>query len=264
MSLALGAVITAVLLLPGIVFRYLYIRSDGLRKAIDLSLLNETIFILFSSLVLHVAGRAVMERVFKQDWGVEQLYLVLNGDDEPDFRLINANLDSFIFYILALCIISGVLAVLFQKLVVRQHWDEKIKVLRIYNDWDKYLSGRVLDLEVGRDFDYVQVDVLVNADKQSILYSGILENYTLNKEQGIDRLFLSGVYRRDFDKNALEPLHSDQARTQYAAYRVSEAKQFDERYYPMPGNFLVIPFGEVQNLNISYIRIKELTSQATG
>ncbi|MEL7160372.1 MAG: DUF6338 family protein [Bacteroidota bacterium] len=263
MSLAFGALLAAVLLLPGIVFRYLYIRSDGLRKSIDLSLLNEAVFILSVSLILHLVGRWLTKVIFQQRASLEEIYNLLTGKNTPDFAVIDAGFSWFVLYILILCLVAALLALGLQKLVSRMGWDERFKILRIYNDWDKYFSGAILRQKTGEDFDFVQVDVLVGTSEGDVLYSGILENYSLNKDQGIDRLFLSEVYRRDFveDKEAKSRGTVEMKTVMgYSVWETSPAKnkEFDRRYYRMPGNYFVIPFGEIRNLNIIYTKIEEL------
>ena len=246
MSLAVGALLVAILLLPGIVFRYLYIRSDALRKTIDLSLLNEAVFILGPSLLLHLFGLVLLDALAGYRPHVEQLYLLISGQgaERLEFDTISAGFPTFVVYILALCVVAGFMGISLQKLVVRYGWDERYKILRIYNDWDKYFSGHVLPPAEREQIDFVQVDVVVNTADGDVLYTGILENYTLNKDQGIDRVFMSHVHRRAFRDDAAPdgPLR---------------ARAVDDRYYELPGNFFVVPFSEIRNLNIIYNTLEE-------
>jgi hypothetical protein len=257
MNLAIGALLVAILLLPGIIFRYLYIRSDALRKTIDLSLLNEVVFILTPSLLLHLAGQGVAQGILSKKLDLKTLYLLLTGNgDGLDFSLIEKGFPYFVLYILTLCVVAGFLGIWLQKIVVRFGWDERYKILRIYNDWDKYFSGAVLPKAERKKIDFVQVDVVVQSAKGDVLYTGVLENYTLNKDQGIDRLFLSNVYRREFSEDlAGTEAERDDPPEGYPSFRV---KDFDDRYYALPGAYFVIPFGEIRNLNISYNTLVEV------
>lgn len=257
MNLAIGALLVAILLLPGIIFRYLYIRSDALRKTIDLSLLNEVVFILTPSLLLHLAGQGISQGIMGRNLDLKTLYLLLTGNGEDlDFSLIEQGFPYFVFYILSLCVIAGFLGIWLQKMVVYFGWDERYKILRIYNDWDKYFSGAVLPRAERDKIDFVQVDVVVQSAQGDVLYTGVLENYTLNKDQGIDRLFLSNAYRRVFtdDLSGTEEEREDPPEG-YPNFRV---KDFDDRYYALPGAYFVIPFGEIRNLNISYNTLVEV------
>ncbi|MEM9931573.1 MAG: hypothetical protein AAF840_17335 [Bacteroidota bacterium] len=90
----------------------------------------------------------------------------------------------------------------------------------------------------------------------------MLDNYSLNKDQGIDRLFISDVYRRDFSKDAPRPQRGRPGNPTFSVNVASPEKDFDmDRYYRMPGNYLVIPFGQIRNLNIIYTRLEEVTEE---
>lgn len=261
MSLAFSALLAAVLLLPGIIFRYLYIRSDSLRKSIDLSLLSESVFILLSSLLLHWLGRGLYKTFFGTEASLRPLYNLLTGKEAPDFAVVNAGFSPFVIYITALCVVAGLSALLLQRFVLYFGLDDKFKLLRIHNDWDKYLSGSIVRRETGEDFDYVQVDVLVETGAGDVLYSGVLDNYTLNKDQMIDRLFLSDVYRRTFTEDAPAAQRGRPGNPVTSVHAVSDRRDFTpDRYYRLPGNYLVIPFGQIRNLNIIYTRLREVAS----
>ncbi|MEM9260129.1 MAG: hypothetical protein AAGA62_10820, partial [Bacteroidota bacterium] len=83
------------------------------------------------------------------------------------------------------------------------------------------------------------------------------------KDQGIDRLFLSDVYRRNFSQDVAEKPPGKRKKPHYSVNEVTVAKDFDERYYRMPGNYLVIPFGEIRNLNIIYTRLEEVPPESS-
>lgn len=258
MNLAIGALLVAILLLPGILFRYLYIRSDALRKTIDLSLLNEVVFILTPSLLLHLLGRGMVSGILGWEVNLQQLYLLLTNGGGIDFAAIDAGYPKFVGYTLFLCFLGGAAGVLFQKVVVMFGWDERYKILRIYNDWDKYFSGHVLPPAEREKIDFIQLDVVVNTAKGDVLYTGVLKNYSLNKDQGIDRVFLTNVYRRDFTNDLYAEGNVPMGVP--AGTPSHLVKDFDERYYKMPGAYFVIPFGEIKNLNIIYNTLEELES----
>ncbi|OAV44901.1 hypothetical protein [Lewinella sp. 4G2] len=260
MSLAIGALLVAILLLPGIVFRYLYIRSDALRKTIDLSLLSEAVFILIPSLLLHLFGRLVAEHLLGWDINLRQIYLLLTNSSAIDFALIDEGYPFFVGYILTLCILAGALAIGFQQLVVRLGWDERYKLLRIYNDWDKFFSGHALPKAEREQIEFIQVDVVCSSSAGDVLYTGVLENYSLNKDQGIDRIFLSNAFRRELKDDLQLDSMTVSLPADYPSYRT---KDFDDRYYALPGAYFVIPFGEIKNLNIIYNTLKETSAPAT-
>jgi hypothetical protein len=75
-----------------------------------------------------------------------------------------------------------------------------------------------------------------------MIYSGILEDYYLSKDNGLDRLYLHNVYRRRL-KDDLNP---DQPNVGYLE------RHLDPRYYAMPGDLFVITYDKILNLNITY------------
>ena len=83
--------------------------------------------------------------------------------------------------------------------------------------------------------DFVWVDLMVQVNEGTIIYTGVLNDYVLSKENGLDRIYLSEVVRRylgdDHNKKRLE--------------------------YEMPGNFMVFPFDKVLNMNLTYYQIEE-------
>ncbi len=257
MNLAFGALLAAILLLPGVIFRYIYIRSDSLRKSIDLSLLSEAVFILVPSMVAHSFGLLFTKYALGWERDLETIYYLVTGDNDGlEFQTVENGFLYFVGYILILSLLAAFMGKWARQLAVWRGWDERYKFLRIYNDWDKYFSGHVLPPAERKKIDFIQVDVMVNSDKGDVLYTGVLQNYSLNKDQKIDRLFLSNVYRREFtddlDENKEE---REEAPPGYPSYRV---KDFDDRYYALPGAYFVIPFGEIMNLNIIYNTFEEV------
>lgn len=246
MNLAFGALLLAILLLPGIVFRYAYLRSNALRKSVDFSLLSEAVFILLPCLLLHLLGWG-FDTLVERSLAFDVLYALLSGAglSAEGIEALQRGFLPFVLYILLLCGMAATIGIYLQRWVVANRWDERFKLLSIYNDWDKYFSGHAIIDDPQSAFDFVQVDVVVGSSEGDMLYTGILAHYSLNKEQGIDRLFMKQVSRRRFVDDVVMGDPS-----------VYSTKEDDERYYNLPGNFLVIPFSQVKNLNIIYLRVQ--------
>ena len=255
MGLAFGALFLAILLLPGIIFRYAYLRSDSLRKTVDFSLLSEAVFVLIPSLLFHLVGLGLASyigRAINRVPDIGTFYHLVSGQVLEGNELLNLErgLLPFVLYILLLSILAGWLGILTQTWVLRRGWDDHFKLLRIYNDWDKYFTGHSVSRDPRRTFDYVQVDVVVQSGEGDILYTGALANYSLNQEQGIDRIFMEVVYRRRLSDDLIL---SDTVLADLPPANREE----DPRYYNMPGDYLVIPFSQIRNLNISYKKFEK-------
>ena len=249
--IAFTALLLAVLLLPGILFRYAYLRSNALRKTVDFSLLSELVFVLVPTLIIHLFGWLVtvlLSSLFGYTPDLITLYDLLSGRPLGGEALtsLRTGFPLFVLYILMLCLLASLGGKLAQTWVLRRGWDERYKLFQIFNDWDKYFTGHVVLNEERANFDYVQVDVVVGSSEGDILYSGSLANYSLNREQGIDRIFMEFVYRRLLKDDV--PVSPDPA--------TAGDREADPRYYTMPGDYLVIPFSQIKTLNLSYKKLK--------
>ncbi len=124
--------------------------------------------------------------------------------------------------------------------------DKKLNFLKINNDWYYLFSGRILD-QPGQ-IEFVQVDALVGSDNGNLIYCGILNNYFLSPEGSIDKIYLSNVYRRSLSEDlTFEDMKS----------KKFTEKEFDERYYNMPGEYFVLFGNQILNINVTYYYLKE-------
>ncbi len=139
-----------------------------------------------------------------------------------------------------------------QRLVLRRGYDQRYKGLRVLNDWDRYFTGYVLPPDRRRKLNFIWVDILVDGSGgNAVLYSGVLENYSLNREQVIDQVFISSAIRRhNLDLSGVLP--------------VGESYASRPPNYDMPGEYLVIPFSQVRNLNITYSYVRPGTPPPPG
>ncbi len=243
MSFAFGALLIVLLLLPGIAFRYAYIRSNSLRRSLDFSLLSETIIMILVALLLHAIGMGVARSAgFAPDFRL--VYLLGTGGvlETADFVAIEKSYLPFVGYVLLLCGTAALLGYGLQRIVLDRGYDQQYKGLRVLNDWDRYFTGYVLPAPLRSRLNFIWVDLLVDGSAgNAVLYSGVLENYSLNREQVIDQIFISSAIRRH---------NPDLSGAGYApppGRRQDQAPNYD-----LPGDYLVIPFSQVRNLNIIY------------
>lgn len=166
---------------------------------------------------------------------------------ELNFELIRSGMPVFLNYTSATLIISGLLGYTARKFVIRFKWDQKFSIFRINNEWYYLLTGKILDKNQKDDVEFVQIDALVNTAEGNFIYCGILENFMLSNDGGLDRLYLANVYRRKL-KNDIKFQFNEQSIID---------KKFDDRYYNMPGQFFVLSYKDVINMNISYYKVTE-------
>jgi hypothetical protein len=270
MNFAFGAIIVFLLLAPGISFRFLYLRSDSLRSNLDSSAVSEVFFIVLVSSIIHPAALSLLWKSgFSPD--ISQLYLIISGakgNDGLQLSLINESVNYFLSYIFLLCVVSGILGQLAQSLVLRFDLDLKYPVLSVSNEWDTLFSGRKLDKRVRENIEYIQIDALVSTSEGDVVYCGILKHYILNKN-GLDKIYLCQIFRRKLkdDRINTAPSDDDSQSVSSSAQAVTPALDFkgkaeDDRYYNMPGDYLVIPYQYIRNINITYYSGEEVEKKS--
>ena len=245
MSLAFGALLIVLLLLPGIGFRYAYIRSNSIRRSLDFSLLSEAVIMVVVALLLHTLGGAIVQALGPGP-DVRILYLLATGGGlaPEDYQILANSFVPFLAYTLLLAATGVGIGYALQQLVLRKGYDQRYKGLRVLNDWDRYFTGYVLPADRRKKLNFIWVDILVDGSGgNAVLYSGVLENYSLNREQVIDQVFISSAIRRhNLDLSGVLP--------------AADATASQPPNYDLPGEYLVIPFSQVRNLNITYSYVR--------
>lgn len=265
MNVALSAVVLLILFSPGAAFRISYLRNDSLQYTIDTSIVGELLYILITSSILHISCLYFLherydlnERTIYNILGV-LLYLSSGKEDKLLFQTnepeqIIAIIFYFITYILALLMLGTILGKITRWIVIRFNLDFYINFLKVSNQWEYLFSGRTITYETGQKVDFIQLDVVVSMEHGNVIYSGLLNEYYLDRGKKLDKLYLESVYRR-----ALNNDKPEQKNYQYKTKKEFENEyrnQFDERYTKVNGYFLVVTSNEIKNLNISYISIE--------
>jgi len=254
MNIAFGALVILFLLFPGISFRMSYLNGPYSKRNISSSFVDELFFSLIPAFIFQMLGYIVIEYVFCIDVDIQQVYKLITGpsssySDELNYVLLEESLIRFFMYTLCLVVLA-VLAGKFARWIVRETGlDIRFHSLRFNNDWYYLFSGRILDFPGiegdSKDIDLIQVDVLSESSEGTYIYSGILHGFYLQKD-GIDRIYLKDVYRRK--------LSEDMPYTEILSGEAWLEKEFDRRYYRMPGDLFVIPYSQIRNLNVTYYK----------
>lgn len=246
MNLALSTVVLLFLLSPGFVFRFCFLSGPYSKEVYKPSATEDIVWSIIVAIFLQLSAISLLDL-----WGhvanLQFLYSIVKGDDADkiDFSAVNSHTTFFLIYALILLLIASVLGLLLRKLVIGTNLDMKYSFLKINNDWYYIFSGRILQEKV-KLIDFIQIDALVNTSEGEYIYCGILEDFFLTKEGGLDRLYLKNVYRRKLVNDI---------RTAQKYY--PQSKKFDERYYSMPGEYFVIFHKNVLNLNVTYYQLEE-------
>lgn len=111
--------------------------------------------------------------------------------------------------------------------------------------WYYLLSGA--DFDEGDVPDFIVVSAIVDVAGAPYLYMGVLEDYFLNEEGGLDRLILQQVMRR--------PLRCD---------KLPEEKDRNlARFYPIDGDYFVLRYSEAITLNVEYVKFESTIADSS-
>lgn len=105
--------------------------------------------------------------------------------------------------------------------------------------WYYLLSGA--DFSKSNEPDMVSVSAIVDVAGEAFLYVGILEDYFVDQEGGLDRFILSEVSRRPIAKDKIPEQLDDK----------------DQRFYPIDGDYFVLRYSEAITMNVQYIKLEE-------
>jgi len=259
MNIALGALLLFLLFIPGLLFRTSFLKSDSLKSNIDTTILNELLFVSVPALVLHLCGMLLVEALWEVEVRLDQFYYLITGAKDSaqiDFEVIKFSLPGFTGYLILASVVAVSLGMILQRVVMHWDLDSKYPFLRLSNEWERLLSGRVLGPTDHKKIEFIQVDVLTSGDQGNMLYCGILEKYTLNSKVGLENIYMSSVYRRRLssDYQAAASSLSTELPVQESTDLTTSvlSKDEDDRYYNMPGDYFMIPISEVKNINITY------------
>lgn len=259
MSIALGALILFLILLPGIVLRIAYLNGPFSKRNIQSSIVDELILSLIPALILQGGGFLFSEHCLNFDVNLEVIYQLIIGssvkDYRPDFSLIEQSISRLIFYNIVLATLAIILGKIARYVVNLLRLDIRFPSLRFYNEWYYLFSGRIKDFPTQEGSsegiaDFPFLNVVVEYKEATYIYRGLLLHYILSKD-GLDRIYMSNVYRRRLDKDDCpdpKPETLDQ----------------DNRYYFIPGEFFVLPFSQIKNLNVEYFSIEKIEEDKKG
>ena len=253
MNVALGTIIIVFLFTPGIIFRISYLNGPYSKQNFKSSPVDELFWSIIPAVFIQFTGILIVEKLFSYTINLETLFYLIVGSTEGkvNFQYVKNSLSGFLTYSLITFVISGLLGYGLRQFVRRLKLDLKYPFIRFNNDWFYLFSGLLLDFPgmpgETKDIEVIQVDALTKTNEGNVLYSGYLLDFYLSKTDGLDRLYLTSVYRRAFKDDITDE--------DYISGGLDE-KAFDKRYYKMPGDIFVISYDQIINLNITYIQLE--------
>lgn len=256
MNIAFGTVLIFLIIIPGIIYRKVYFHGIFSKKYVKTNPFDDFAWAIIPGFVFQISGVLIVNNYMDNECHVnfKILGVLLAGAKEDlslgtAFEVVGASLNKIFLYNLIIWAISAICGFSLRIIIRKFKLDWKTMYLRFNNEWFYIVTGEILGFSENtfqpkKKIDFTFVDVLVKIDNESIIYTGISKAYFLSNEGGLASLLLAGASRR--------LLSDDPNRT--------DEKPPSDRYYNIPGEFLLIPNSSIININFRYIDLDEETN----
>lgn len=251
MSLALSFILLFIFAFPGHAARMAYLTGDFSRDALPRSLTSDISRAILYSIPFHIFGILTVN-LFLSDWveasfRFEPLLRLLSmphGENDKELITISGNLEKyslqFALYIGTLTAIGLGCGTLLREQVWKRRWDVHYPEIFGYNnEWLYAFTGRgQFPTQVS-----AVVDALVDVKNKTRLYRGVVFAFNTDDEGALRDITLLYTLRGKF-KEVVE----------------NGPQQFC--WENVPGDYFVIKYSEVINLNITYADLSHSESPA--
>ncbi|MCL6220426.1 hypothetical protein [Zunongwangia pacifica] len=247
MSIALSTLILFFLLIPGILFRRFYYSEEFSKEYFKETFFGVFIATFLPALLFQFIWY-FLANIFNQKVDLYILGNILSQSTEKSsFQNVEKNFLNIITYNSTMFFASGLCGYILKKIVRLRKWDRYSKFFRFQNSWHYILKGEffdfpradmTLDEDTVEDIEFVFVDAIVEINNESYLYDGILVDYELSNDGGLNYISLTGAERRNIknDSKIVEGIKQDNSKN----------------YYPIKGHTLLLKYSEIKNLNFTY------------
>ena len=264
MNIALATLTLLIILYPGFLFRRFYYTGEFSKEYFKQSITDLIFSCIPPGFLLHFAGYLLFIKN-RTEIDIATIGTLLSGTSDSikvtqAFKSVYQHASSIIAYFFVISLLAMLVGYLTKLFIRKLKLDRHIKLFRFQNEWYYIFSGEIIDFPKvwgkSADIDCTYIDALVSTSEGTVIYSGLLSEYVLSQEGGIDRVYLTNTRRRFFkddQTNATKKLKEND----------SDIEE-DERYYYMPGEFFVIPYTHIINLNVTYYNVAvnpELTEE---
>ena len=260
MNIIYGSIVLFLALLPGIVFRKSYLASEFSRKLISEKVIDDIIWAVVPGVIIHSLSFIIVPYISNYEFDLELIGNFISGNNNEKvlsdiYKNIQCYYKEISAYYLLMCIIAFNGGHFSRVLVRLFKWDIKFKQFRFTNRWYYILSGESLmfpNQKIMWDIsekDYMSIDVLSKTSSgHNILYKGILYNYHLTNDGGLESIVLQWPRRRYlYDENIMLEEKSKR--------KTKKRKTIRFKYTEIPSTKLIIPFENIENINLRLIQI---------
>lgn len=280
MNIAFSTILVFLFLLPGLAFRRLYFTGEFSKEYFRSSGFEIFFLAIIPAIIFHTLGYNLTPYILplKIDLWILHLHIPKLGIDmerigmlligkgsevyvQESFSKIAKHYNYIVSYNIGITIIAGASGFIVKALIRNLKLDRWIKILRFQNEWHYILSSEILEFpkvkrkspynRSGKTLSAVWVDALVDLGEKEggTLYSGILEDYKLSKDGGLELIYLTHAYRRFIEDDPLADSTDQNTRSTFSLFG---KKENEDPYYYMPEHYFILKYEEIKNLNVFY------------
>lgn len=253
MEIALGGLVILLILLPGISYRRGYFSGEFSNQYTNKDFFQLFVNTLFPSIIGYLIFLPLIY-CLGYTYNLQVLLGILSSEEtlvqysvkEIDFYKIE-----IIVFQISLNISAFLVGLGFRNLIVGKSYDTKSKFFRYKNIWHYLLSGKFMMFKRSQiellknkieDVDITYVDALLVVGEEAFIYTGILVDYELSNEGGLDLLYLRDAQRKKVNAT-------------------SETKTIDSigedtEYHNISGHIIILKYQNIINLNLSFIQVE--------
>lgn len=252
MNIALSTIVLFFLLIPGILFRRFYYSEEFSREYFKSTFFEVFISTIIPSLIFQLIW-FFLSRLLGQHVDLNILSDLASAKPlEGTFSNVQNNSVKILVYNLSLFLFSGICGYYWKQIVRNKKWDRRFKIFRYQNSWHYILKGEFFDFpraEISlesdevEDIEFVFIDAIVQIGGESYLYDGILVDYELRNDGGLETISIKNAQRRKLSNDST--IEEDGTKSDNS-----------NKYYPIIGYILLIKYSELKNLNFTYLRLE--------
>jgi len=261
MNFALSALVIFLLLIPGILFNYSYLKGLGRRdgpiaiKHYGDYLVHSTIYALILNSVWAFGASRI--RSISIDWNAVIQLLASKFSEQNGLPPISQHMSEITFYLLSLYAASALFGYLAHIIIRRTKLDKRFSLFRPDDLWYYMLSGEIGEFKENpfpEKFSSEDVDVLLTAvvthGEQTFQYRGFVVDFGYDNQGDLD--WVSLIY---FDRQLLEQEPSRESRkgqmpSQHPTNETKENGHFENA-------LMVLKYSEMNAIRLTYLSLRK-------
>lgn len=246
MNIALPALVTFLLLLPGFVFRARFKLAE--RTSLDFSPFGRVAAdAILWAIFAHLLWLSLSFIFFSRRFEPETLFKLLSSaptSQTEAISVVGRDFGWIAAYFGSLFLAAIVVPAILRSQITKHRLDRETarfsSVFRFHEaPWYYLLTGADFSQEDKPDL--IMISAIIEVAKDAVLYVGVLDDFFFDSDGKLDRLILQSVARR--------PLSADKSKS------ATEIGSTDERFYDIDGDSFVLRYEDVKTLNVQYVKL---------